>query len=129
METKVLLSIKPEYVEKLLSGEKKFEYRRVIFKKDVKTVLIYSTSPIKKIIGEFEINEILRENPSKLWTLTKEFSGIEKNKFFKYFDGIENGYAIGIKSIKIYKNPLVLSDINIKMAPQSFRYVNINKVD
>ena len=29
---KVLLSIKPEFVEKIFSGEKRFEYRKNIFK-------------------------------------------------------------------------------------------------
>lgn len=33
MHMKVLLSIKPEFVEKIFAGEKKFEYRRTIFKK------------------------------------------------------------------------------------------------
>ena len=30
---KVLLSIKPEFVEKIFSGEKRFEYRKFAFKK------------------------------------------------------------------------------------------------
>lgn len=46
---KVLLSINPEYVEKIFSGIKKYEYRRSIFKNEaVDTIVIYSTSPIKK---------------------------------------------------------------------------------
>ncbi|MBI6731014.1 ASCH domain-containing protein, partial [Pseudomonas amygdali] len=41
---KVLLSIKPEYAEKILQGEKRFEFRKSVFKNpDVRTVVIYAT--------------------------------------------------------------------------------------
>ena len=44
-----LLSIKPEYAEKIFAGIKTYEYRRKIFKDgSVKTVVVYVTSPIKK---------------------------------------------------------------------------------
>lgn len=32
----VLLAIKPEFVEKIFSGEKKYEFRKVVFKKEVR---------------------------------------------------------------------------------------------
>ena len=44
----VLMSIKPKYVEKIISKEKTYELRRNIFKREVSNVLIYSTSPEKK---------------------------------------------------------------------------------
>lgn len=42
---RVLLSIKPEFVKKIISGEKKYEFRRKIFKRDVKIVIIYASYP------------------------------------------------------------------------------------
>jgi type I restriction enzyme S subunit len=52
----VLLSIKPKYVELIKAGFKKYEFRRKISKKfDGSKVYIYSTSPIKKIIGVFDV--------------------------------------------------------------------------
>ena len=56
---KVLLSIKPKFVESIIKGNKKYEYRKAIFKKNVDTVVIYKTTPFCKIIGEFEIDGIL----------------------------------------------------------------------
>lgn len=57
---KALLSIKPEFVEKILSGEKLVEYRKAVFKRpEVKSVVIYSTMPDGLIVGEFEIGQIL----------------------------------------------------------------------
>jgi len=51
----VLLSIKPEYAEKILNGEKKYEFRKVLPKnKSITKVIIYATMPIGKVIGEFQ---------------------------------------------------------------------------
>ena len=64
----VLLSIKPEYAEKILNGEKKYEFRKVLPKnKSITKVIIYATMPIGKVIGEFEIAELISDSPSRLW--------------------------------------------------------------
>ena len=61
---KVLLSIKPEYVEKIFSKEKKYEFRKSIFKNpNIKSIIIYSSSPVKKVVGEFEIENIIQDTP------------------------------------------------------------------
>jgi type I restriction enzyme, S subunit len=45
----VLLSIKPRYVEAIIDGRKKYEFRKNKFAmKDINCAYIYSTSPIKK---------------------------------------------------------------------------------
>ena len=43
---KIILSIKPQYCEEIFAGEKRFEYRRKIFKQSVDSVLVYATSPM-----------------------------------------------------------------------------------
>jgi len=59
----VLLSIKPEFADKIFDGTKKYEFRRRIFKKEgVKKVIVYVTSPVQKIIGEFLIESIIYED-------------------------------------------------------------------
>jgi predicted transcriptional regulator len=122
---KVLLSIKPEFADKIFSGEKKYEYRKVIFKREVSTVVVYATCPVGRVIGEFEIDSVLSEPPRDLWEKTKDFSGITKAFFSEYFNGREKGYAIKVGKIKKYKEalpPTRLFDKNF-VAPQSFRYL------
>ena len=78
---KILLSINPKYVEKIFSGEKKYEYRRNIFKnKNIDTIVMYSTSPIKKVVGEFKIKNIIEDFPQKLWELAPNSTGIDKDR-------------------------------------------------
>ena len=66
---KVLLSIKPEFVSKIFDGSKKYEYRKVLFKrKDITTVVIYASNPVKQVVGEFEIKAILSDDVDALWS-------------------------------------------------------------
>lgn len=121
---KVLLSIKPQFVKEIFNGNKKFEYRKAIFKKkDIKTIVIYATMPIGKIVGEFEIDRILVEHPSKIWEKTKRYAGITQDYYDEYFEGKERAYAIQIKSINEYKYPICPYSNNDFTAPQSFKYL------
>ena len=122
---KVLLSIKPEFVEKIFSGEKLFEYRKAVFKRpEVKSVVIYSTMPEGKIVGEFSIGDILAKHPEELWENTKEVSGICREFFDEYFMDRDTAYAIQIKDLKKYNNPIDPYEVERGFkAPQSFKYL------
>ena len=121
---KILISINPEHVAKILSGEKKFEYRTKAAKKDVDTLIIYETTPVKRIVAEAEILEVLCLSPEDLWKETEKYSGISKSFYDEYFKGRKIAYAYRIGKVKVYDNPLELSDYGIKAAPQSFVYIN-----
>lgn len=121
---KALLSIKPEYVEQIINGTKKFEYRKKVFKKSVESVVIYSTMPVGKIIGEFKVEQIIKDTPEKSWDETRNFSGISKEAFLEYFKGREGGYAIKIKDFEEYDNPIIPRDVYENfVAPQSYKYI------
>lgn len=59
-----LLSIKPEFVEKIFSGEKRFEFRKSAFRQDISCVIVYATAPVCRIVGEFEVEDVLQASPS-----------------------------------------------------------------
>ncbi|MCU0350563.1 MAG: hypothetical protein MUF43_07010 [Flavobacterium sp.] len=121
---KVLLSIKPEFAERIFDGSKKFEFRKAIFKnQEIKTVVVYASSPMQKVIGEFEIDSIINDSLADLWKKTKRFAGIDKDFFYQYFAEREMGYAIKIKKTKKYKKPLCLREDYNLFPPQSFLYL------
>lgn len=125
MRTRVLLSIKPRFAEKIFSGVKRYEFRRLVFREaSISKVVVYVSSPISKVVGEFEIENILNLEKEQLWLRTKEHSGIEKNYFDQYFQDKTHGYAIQIGATKLYEEPLHLqSCFSIKHPPQSFVYL------
>ncbi|MFA6336165.1 MAG: hypothetical protein WCX48_11575 [Bacteroidales bacterium] len=121
---RVLLSIKPQFAHKIFDGSKKFEFRKSIFKnKEIHTVVVYASSPVQKVIGEFTIDEILEAQPQALWEKTKQDSGITKSFFDSYFLNRDIAYAIKVRDTALYKDPLSLSDFDLSFAPQSFVYL------
>lgn len=127
----VLLSIKPEYAEAILSGEKKFEFRRVIPKKIDETdrIYLYSNDSIKKIVGYFEVEEILENSPEVIWNRCKEDAGISREGFFEYFEGTEKAYAIEIQNPVKFPEPIdPYEKIQDFTPPQSFQYITDTEI-
>jgi type I restriction enzyme S subunit len=121
----VILSIKPKYVDAILSGEKKYEFRKTIFKnKNVDHVYIYSSSPVKRIVAIFNVGDIIEDNPKALWDRCKDQSGINDIDFFKYFTDNRKGFAIEIDNLEKLKTPIDPKKIMPGFVPpQSFCYV------
>lgn len=123
MKKKILISINPEHVKNIINGIKKYEYRKIAAKQDISSIIIYETTPVKRIVAEAEIIDVLMYSPEELWKLTKEESGISKAFFDEYFDGKDIAYAYKLGKIKVYDEPKTLLEYGIKAAPQSFVYI------
>lgn len=119
----ILLSIHPRYINSIFSGEKKYEYRKTQFRQKVSSVVVYATTPVKKIVGEFTCEEILKDSPQNIWEQTKKFSGISQIDFVDYFEHSLFAYAIKIVQPVLYQKVKKLSDLNVLKAPQSFLYL------
>ncbi|MDQ7979048.1 ASCH domain-containing protein [Paraburkholderia sp. SARCC-3016] len=128
---KVILSIKPEYADKILDGTKKFEFRKAAFSSgSVETVLIYATKPVGKVVGEFEVAKVHIDAPKKIWNITKQAAGIKKSFFDAYYTGRDTAVAIAVGRVKKYEEPVSLQSFGPELkAPQSFRYLPTNAED
>jgi predicted transcriptional regulator len=125
METSVLLSVKPEFAEQILSGEKRYEFRRALFKEEgISRVVLYASRPVQRIVGEFEIAELIALEKEELWRRTKQYAGIGKGYFDRYFLGKVTAFAISIKNVIRYPQPVPLQKVcPSNRPPQSFRYL------
>lgn len=121
--SKMLLSINPEHVENILNGSKKYEYRKVRCKSEISKIVIYSTFPIMRIVGEVEVLDIIVDDPEIIWKITSKASGISKHFFDDYFRNKSNAVAYKLGKVIIYNNPIQLEDLGISSAPQSFMYI------
>ena len=120
----ILLSIKPEYAKKIIEGTKKYEFRKRLAKHHVTKIIIYSTFPEKKVLGEVEVTGVLTESKMLLWETTKAFSGLSLDQYQDYFgNSVEaNAYILG--QVTLYNPPIDLSALGLKQAPQSFAYIH-----
>jgi len=118
------LSVRPHFAEKILSGEKKFEFRRTIFRRpNVTVALLYASAPIQKVVGEFTISEILHDDLASLWRKTGKHSGISQDLFYRYFQDREHGYALKVYCVKRYRTPFCPRERFGLCPPQSFAYL------
>jgi type I restriction enzyme S subunit len=122
----VLLSIKPKYVKSIIEGDKRYEFRKAIFKnREINRIYIYSSSPVKKIVGTFEIGSILEDHPIDLWDMVKEFAGINHRDFFAYFEGKSRAFAIEIQNLQEFTDPInPYETMPGFVPPQSYCYMN-----
>lgn len=121
----VLLSIKPKYVNKIIAGEKKYEFRKTkLDKHKIGHIYIYSTSPVKKIIAKIAIGDIIEASPETLWKKCKKYSGITEEEFFDYYAQKEVAFAITIKSVEPFVEPIdPYATIENFTPPQSYYYL------
>ncbi|MBD5096052.1 MAG: hypothetical protein HDT40_03430 [Lachnospiraceae bacterium] len=119
----ILLSINPNHVKNILNGTKRYEFRKKACKRHVDKILIYSTNPIMRVVGEAEVEEVLIDNPEIIWKKTEEKSGIDKTFFDQYYEDREQAVAYKLKNVIEYREPRELRDYGIRCAPQSFQYI------
>ena len=63
---KILLSVKPVFVEEIMRGKKLFEYRKTIYKnRNISRIVVYSSSPVCRVVGEFDVKDVLCDTPRK----------------------------------------------------------------
>jgi len=103
---KILLSIKPEYTEKIFSGEKKYEFRKQKPKQIIEMVIIYECHPSKNIVGWFNVKRIISGSPKEIWVKCKNSGGIEKEDYFNYCNGKKIIYALQIDRTFQFDTPI-----------------------
>lgn len=119
----MLISIHPAYVEKIIAGEKKYEFRKKIPRQKIDRVFVYATNPQRKIVGYFLWNGYMEGCPLDVWARSQEFGGITESEYWKYFLGHNWAYAIVIKKIHLFKeyiNPWIYDSF---YPPQSYLYL------
>lgn len=123
----ILMSIHPEYVEKILDGTKKYEYRKrpTYAGLDYHVMLIYATAPIKKVVAIAEVKTELGGTKEIIWEMTKDKAGISEQEYHDYLCEHDNAVAIELGEVAKFDLPRDLADYGIKRAPQSFRYIDL----
>lgn len=121
-----LLSIKPEYALKILSGEKSIELRRSFpeINGHSALILIYASSPIKAIVGCALLKKVEKLPIMKLWSKYGKKACIHIDKFEDYFEGKDEGFALFLDQPVTFSKALKSDELEDFSPPQSFKYLN-----
>lgn len=118
-----LISIHPKYVDRIVSGEKKYEFRKKIPCRPVERIFVYSTNPQKKIVGWFFLSGYIEGDPSDVWEQSKEFAGVTEFEYQNYFMNYNWSYAIMIEQFHVFKDYIDPWIYGSFFPPQSFLYI------
>lgn len=124
----IVLSIRPQFAEKIFGGTKTVELRRVR-PKQIKRgvlVLVYVSSPIKSLVGAFKVEQVFERPLAELWEMVSAQAGITREEFDQYYNGASSGVAIFFTEVWKLSKPIELHDLKEQemgfQPPQSFRY-------
>jgi len=129
LQRHVLISILPKWADQILSGTKKWEYRRVTINAEKGSKLIlYASGRLHAIVGEATIEKVLVEPVDSLIQHTAKEVPETPNEVKKAFAGKRVGCAIKLKNPIRYTTPLSLNTIRKEIPnfrpPRSFYYVS-----
>lgn len=124
------MSIRPRYCQLIFAGRKRFELRRRptrIRKNDL--VIVYAPSPLKAIVGLFEVASVLQDRVALFWQQYSEYLGVEKCEYESYFADNHTVYAIEVGSFATIE-PISLTTLRAIWPrfrpPQSYMYLSVN---
>ncbi len=122
----IFLPVKPKYALAIHSKRKVVEFRKVKFKnEDTRYCLLYASTPIKRIIGYFELDYQEENTPDFIWMKYKKLGSISEEDFFSYFKNSKKAIAIVIKNYFPLQKEINPKDkIKNFVVPQSFRYLS-----
>ena len=118
------MAIHPNYADAILDGEKHVEFRKRTLASDITTVVIYATSPVQKVVGEFTIRETVVDAPDSIWERYGDVGEIDRDSYGAYYANAPTAVAIVVAQAKRYEVPQDLSELHSSPAiPQSFSYL------
>lgn len=128
-----LVSVRPRYAEKIYSGEKRVELRKVRPPVSAGSlVLLYESAPIKALTGLFVVGGLESEAPPQVWAKYSGCAGVTREEFFSYFGQRSVGHAISIEAVRPFAHPIPLRFLASLWGgfhpPQVHRFVSLENL-
>lgn len=121
----VIMSIKPQYAQAIITGEKQIELRKRIPKVGAGDIIVfYESLPIQRVTFYCVVEEIVSMSPKKLWETYSNRLGITKKEYDKYFYQKTIAYGIKLQTPQVFATQKKIGDISEELLiPQSYRYI------
>lgn len=128
----LFIAVKPEYANKLISGEKDIELRKT--KPHVQAgdyAIIYASAPEKAVLGYGKIKRIILCSPQEMWAGFSSRLGIKEQDYLMYYKNSNKSVGIEFEMIKPI-NPISLAELRRVdpnfHPPQIYRYVTNEEI-
>lgn len=122
----LIVSIEKKYFDLMLSGKKKYEFRRKFINVPC-GAFVYAPSPASSIVGFVEFSKPIIDTAEKINQLALSQGIEEDSDVLEYLTGLDSGYAIPVKRVRKFKAPATLNFLSNNYsfsAPQSYIIVD-----
>ena len=124
----LLISIRPEHADNIVDGVKTVEFRRRFppeHRVRGATVWIYSTAPVRGVIGTATVVSVERMGTAALWHEYAEQGAVSRCVFEDYFAGVSEGHAIRLGAVRRLRTAVDAARLEALdfATPQSYRFV------
>lgn len=122
----ILLSVKPRFAEQILTGAKKVEFRRSWAAEPVGLAVIYSSSPVQRLVGIVDVDGAVVASPTNVWNKCRQLGpGLERKELMEYFAGKNQAYGVLLGKVTLPPKPVPPKSIFKGFRPpQSYRYLS-----
>ncbi len=129
----MLLSIRPEHVDNILTGAKTVELRRV--RPQVETgqpVAVYATTPVAAIVATCRVHRVDYANPETIKQSLLHRTGVSSEFFDSYFEGSSHAAAIHMTAVRPLEHVVTLSHLRRRQRsynpPQTWHFLDRAKL-
>jgi predicted transcriptional regulator len=129
MRRALLISIHPRFANAILDGTKTIELRRTMpTLPDSALALMYSSSPMKALVGWATVEGVVQATPDDMWRTHKHAAGVTSAEFDEYFAGKTDAFGLRLTDVKRALHAISLADLRGHglEPPQSWRYVSLD---
>jgi predicted transcriptional regulator len=132
-DNQLLLSIRPEFAERILKRTKTVEIRRRFSRRWLgHRINIYASAPVMSLVGEARIAGIVVSKPEEIWSRFENQIGCTRMEFDHYTQGAEELYAMELDEVRAYRDRFPLAQISSLLRenlvpPQSYFTLEKNK--
>lgn len=117
----IVLSVKPVWTDLIMSGRKTVELRRrsPMLSGGPMTALLYSTGPVKAVIGTVHIEDIVTLPPEDLWPRVADRACVTESQYRAYFEGAKEASALFLGTVNALPKSLPLGQLrsSVDFAP------------
>lgn len=130
----IVLSVKPAWTDLIASGRKTVELRRRFPKLPNRetTALLYSTGPVKAIVGAVHIKETMSLPPALLWPRVADCACVTEGEYNAYFEGAKEACALFLGAVNIFASPFPLAQLRSAAdfaPPMSWRWAKLRELE
>lgn len=112
MAKQLILSIKPRFLDLILTGLKTVELRKASTKIEPgTTILLYATSPRCEIVGSAQVDFRALLSKEDIWMKYSRMAGVTRIDFESYYADAPTGVVLGLRSVARFLIPVHLDDI------------------